>query len=281
MIPMKTLYLDHNVIIDIQNNRKPDVVKSIKTINNNQHQIFFSPAHIEEIAALKFHHGEDAEKIQSLIDLLAKITNSKALLPFKRAGTAQVKKAGIYVSNEHPNVTYARVVANHEINSIAENHQKEKIANGERIERETGITPKETNNIAINKEIDLFKTQLYQIILNNHQVFSKTPHLAKCIPDRAPAYHEINFQYLGEHFPMHEMAIEKIFEFLEARRYFPDKSTQFLSGLHDTTHAIYAAYCDIFVTNDNKLKNKATATYEWLGINTLILKPEELIDYLS
>ena len=278
---MKTLYLDHNVIIDIQNNRKPNVVKSIEGINKDQHQVFFSPAHIEEIAALKFHHGEDDGKIQSLLDLLAKITNSKALLPFKRAGTTQVKKAGIYISNEHPNATYTRVVESYERNLIAENHQKEKIENGESIERKTGIKSKETNSIVIKGEIDLFKPRLHQIILNNHQSLSKIDDLVEYIPTRAPASHEINFRHLGEYFPMHEMTIEKIFEFLEARRYFPDKSTQFLSGLHDTTHAIYAAYCDVFVTNDSKLKMKATAAYDWLEVNTLILKPEELIDYLS
>lgn len=278
---MKTLYFDHNVIIDIQTKRKPAVAKSIDEINDDKYQVFFSPAHIEEIAALKFHHGKDEEKIHELLDFLARITSSKALLPFKRQDTVQVKKTGIYVSNEHPNTTYNRVVASYINNSIAENHQKEKIANGKIFEKETGITSKETNNIEINKEIDIFKPRLHQIILNNYQALSRMDRFLEYLPKRAPACHELNFQHLGEFFMMHEMTIEKMFEFLEVRRYFPDKSTQFLQGLYDTTHAIYAAYCDVFVTNDNKLKKKAVASYEWLGINTIILSPEELIDYLA
>ncbi len=276
---MKTLYFDHNVFIDIQNKRKPAVAEAIEDIDSNQYQIFFSPAHIEEIAALKMHHDQDEDKVNALLDLLNRITNSKALLPYKRRDTIQVKRAGVYVSDENPKTTYDRVISGYSKNHIAENHQKEKIANGENFERKFGVTPRETNSIDIQREIDSFKPSLYQIIIENYG--SLPPIDSECLPAQAPAYHEINFEHLGMFFPLHEMTIEKIFEFLELRRYFPDKSTQFLSGLHDTTHAIYAAYCDVLVTNDKKLKNKTAAAYKWLGINTLVINPNELVNYLA
>jgi hypothetical protein len=276
---MKTLYFDHNVIIDIQSRRKPAVAEAIENINNNQYQILFSPAHIEEIAALKMHHGKGDEKIRALVDLLARITNSRALLPYKRQDTVQEKRSGVYVSNEHPKTTYSRVITSYSNNRIAEDHQKEKIASGEDFERKTGVTSKETNFIDIQREIDTFKPRLHQIIIDNYLML--LPIYPEALPTQAPACNEIDFGHMGMFFHLHEMTVEKIFEFLEARRYFPDKSTQFLSGLHDTTHAIYAAYCDVFVTNDNKLKYKAAATYKWLGINTLIMSPDELVKYLA
>jgi rRNA-processing protein FCF1 len=278
---MEALYFDHNVIIDIQNKRKATVVESIENIDNDNYQIFFSPAHVEEIAALAMHHDEDKETIDDALELLAKITNSKALLPYKKAGIIQTKCIGVYISNEHPKETYKRVVDLYENNHIAENHQKEKIANGDGFEKKTGVSSKKTNNIDIQREIDIFKPMLHQIIVDNYQRLAANEIFHEYLPSRAPRGHEIKFEHLGEYFPLHEMTIEKIFEFLELIRYFPDKSTQFLSGLHDTTHAIYAAYCDVFVTNDKKLKNKAKATYDWLGVNTLILDPYELVDYLA
>lgn len=267
------------MFIDIQNKRKPAVVEAIENIDNNRYQVFFSPAHIEEIAALKMHHNQGDDKVNALLDLLDRITKSKSLLPFKRRDTIQVKLSGIYVSDENPKTTYSRVISEYSRNHIAENHQKEKIANGENFERKFQVTSKETNFIDIQREIDLIKPRLHQIIIEKYQ--SLPPIFSEYLPTQAPTCQEINFEYLGMFFPLHEITIEKIFEFLELRRYFPDKSTQFLSGLHDTTHAIYAAYCDVLVTNDKKLRHKTAAAYKWLGINTLIITPDELIDYLA
>lgn len=276
---MKKLYFDHNVIIDIKDKRKPSVVEKIESMDRDKYQVLFSPAHVEEVAALKMHHGRGDDEINSFLELLARITNSHALLPFKRRNIVQVKNFGVYVSIENPRDTYGRVIAEYGNNSIAETLQKEKIAKGESLEKRTGVTSRETNSIDIQKEIDIFKPRLHGIILENYQ--SAPPIFSEYLPAHAPDCHEIKFDFLGKYFPLHEMTIEKIFEFFEVRRFYPDKSTQFLSGLHDTTHAIYAAYCDVFVTNDNKLKNKATEAYKWLGVNTLVLTPSELEDYLN
>lgn len=277
---MKYIYFDHNVIIDLKNIRNQSIAETVKQLNRSRYQILISPAHIEEVAALKMHHGNDDDVVNSFLNFLAELTNSNCLLPFKINQTLQTKKSGIFLSQEHPQVTYTRVTQNYHRNIIAENHQKEKIANGESFEKENNISSKETNNIDIQNEISMFKPHLHQIIKENYASLKGTE-LKPYISSNIPTCEQINFAFLGEFFPLHEMTIEKIFEFLEARRYFPDKSTQFLSGLHDTTHAIYAAYCDVFVTSDKKLRKKTKATYTWLGINTLILNPSEFIEWLS
>lgn len=266
---MKKLYFDNNIIIDLHNERREELVKCISNLDRSEYQIPFSPAHIEEIAALVMHHGKNQEIANEKLEFLAKITQSTALLPFKRDDTTQVEDNGIYISEENPKITYERVILYYKNNKAAEKHQKEKIENGERLEKELRISSKETNNLEIEKELDIFKPWLHKIILEN----SSHGIALKC--------NEIKFEYLRKFFPLHEMTIEKIFEFLEARRYYPDKSTQFLSGLHDTTHAIYAAYCDVLVTNDNKFHKKAAATFSWLGVSTLILSPDEFIEYLK
>ena len=278
---MKYIYFDHNVIIDLKNKRNPFIAEAVEKLDKKRYQILISPAHIEEVAALKMHHGNSDDTANLFLDFLAKLTNSKCLLPFKRSDTPQVKKYGVFLSEENPIVTYARVIKSYDKNIIAENHQKEKIANGEIFEKENNISSKETNNINIQNEISKFKPNLHQIIINNYMGLKYSGLMDSYISPDIPGCDQINFAFLGKFFPLHEMTMEKIFEFLEVRRYFPDKSTQFLSGLHDTTHAIYASYCDVFVTNDKKLRNKTTAAYTWLGINTLILSPPEFIEWLS
>jgi hypothetical protein len=65
------------------------------------------------------HHSKGEEKINVMLDLLAKITSSKALLPYERRDTVQVKRTGVYVSNEHPKATYQRVIDGYKDNYIA------------------------------------------------------------------------------------------------------------------------------------------------------------------
>ncbi|EFI9568875.1 hypothetical protein LZ617_25125 [Escherichia coli] len=277
---MKTLYFDHNIIIDIHNKRKPVVVDRIKELDRNEFQILFSPAHIEEIAALKMRYNQDDSRVSSYLNLLTELTFSKCLLPYKRTGVNQVKKIGVYISDEDPITTYRRVIKNYDRNCIVEEHQKDKIARGILFEKEAGVSARETNQINIQREFDLFRPRLYQIVMKNY--ISLRPSLGEYLPEIPPSEDEIKkFSLMGEYFPLHEMIVEKLFEFLEVRRFFPDKPKQFFSGVHDTTHVIYAAYCDVFVTHDKKLLNKARETYKWLGVNTLVLTPDEFVKYLE
>lgn len=127
----KIIYIDHNVFIDIQNNRKPKVKSLLTNLDDEKYQIVFSPANIEEIAAIKMHHGQNQEKINDALRLLKKITNSTAILPYKIPWLTQHKHIGVYISKEEPSDTYKRVISYYDNNHFAETHQKQKIANGE------------------------------------------------------------------------------------------------------------------------------------------------------
>jgi hypothetical protein len=278
---MKKLYFDNNIIIDLQNGRRESLIECLKKIDKSEFQILFGPGHIEEIAAIVMHHGNEQEAADVKLDFLANLTDSTVLLPFKRRNLLQIEHDGIFIYKEYPRDTYKRVIAHYDRNQFAENHQKEKIETGEKLEKVFEVSSKEVNNIEISKEIDLFKPRLHAIVSENYNYLVSNGLLIEYLPLSVPKCDELNFSFSRRYFPLHEMIVEKIFEFLEARRYFPDKSNQFLSGLHDTTHAIYAAYCDIFVTNDKNLRNKAAATFSWLGIDTLILSPGEFVDYVT
>ena len=46
---------------------------------------------------------------------------------------------------------------------------------------------------------------------------------------------------------------------------------KFVSAQSDISHVAYASYCDYFITNDERLADKARAIYEYLQIPTEIL----------
>ncbi len=276
---MKKLYFDHNVIIDIQNSRKKSLQDVVNTLNENKYQIVFSPAHIEEIAAIIMHHNQQPEIVNDKLNFLAALTNSVALLPYHRNNLELIEHDGIFVYREHPKDVYDRVIDNYDRNIIVEKHQQEKLSNGENFENVHSVSSKETNNINIVSELDYFKPRLHQMIIDFWRTYDSN--LKEYMPEICPKCADLNFQYAKNYFPIHQMMIEKLLEFLEVRRFFPDSPNQYLSSLHDTTHAIYAGYCDIFVTNDNKLKQKVSAVYQWMGIKTSVLNANEFRDYVA
>jgi phage FluMu protein Com len=277
---MKKIYFDNNIIIDIKNLRNKSLQEKVEKINKKEYQIVFSPAHIEEIAAIVKHYGQDEKNAEDKLSFLAQITDSTVLLPFPRNKLRLIYHDGIFVYKEHPKKTYSRVIDQYKNNEFAEYHQKEKLKHGQDFEREHGISSKETNNIDIIREIDLFKPRLHKIIIDNYYLLLNSE-IGRLLPSSCPRCDDLNFSYTKNYFTIHEAIMEKLLEFLEVRRFFPDDPKNSINSLHDTTHAIYGAYCDIFVTNDKKLKQKTSAAYQWLGINTKIFNSNEFIQYLS
>lgn len=53
----------------------------------------------------------------------------------------------------------------------------------------------------------------------------------------------------------------------------------FKNTTEDAFHAAFASTCNFYVTNDNRSYNKTKLIYEKLGINTMVLKPSEFLEY--
>ena len=51
-----------------------------------------------------------------------------------------------------------------------------------------------------------------------------------------------------------------------------------VSRLYDVSHAYNAQLCDYFVTNDKRLRYKTEAVYRFLGVNTLVITPNEFVN---
>ncbi len=53
----------------------------------------------------------------------------------------------------------------------------------------------------------------------------------------------------------------------------------FRNTTEDAFHAAFATTCNFYIINDKKSYKKVKQVYEKLGINTLVLKPDEFVDY--
>lgn len=73
-----------------------------------------------------------------------------------------------------------------------------------------------------------------------------------------------------------KLSIEFLQNVLSSCGYNRDKDERKVkSGIYDTEHAINAAYCDYFVTEDEKLAKRLNAIYYFLGLKTVCLSFEE------
>ena len=53
------------------------------------------------------------------------------------------------------------------------------------------------------------------------------------------------------------------------------------SGVYDTEHSIYATYCNFFITEDRRLRNRLNAIYYYLGLETRCFSFQEWCDMLK
>lgn len=74
-----------------------------------------------------------------------------------------------------------------------------------------------------------------------------------------------------------EFTIEFLNNVLTACGYCKDKDERKTnSGIYDVEHAIYATYCDFFVTDDKRLAKRMNAIYYFLGLKTKCISFDEM-----
>lgn len=276
---MKYIYLDNNIIIDLENKRNQEVADAVEALKKDGCRIVFSPAHLEEIANTVKHHGRSMESADEKVAFLKELTASYCFLPYPRGNLILVRNNGINTYRENPADTYTRVISMHHRNIIAEDHQKDKLIKGEEVEASGKIRKREVNNSDAQEILEKYRISLNKIVRINHVEMKRHPIFGEFVPKQRISASMLRFAYIRSYFPIFEMVIEKLMEHLEIQRYFPDESGKYVASLHDTSHAIYAAYADAFVTNDANFARKVKAVYKWLGVEAIVMTRKEFLEF--
>lgn len=266
-------------MIDLKNKRNQGVIDVVDRLKKGGHRIVFSPAHLEEISNTVKHHGQSGESANEKVLFLKELTESFCFLPYPRENLVSVRNNGINTYKENPMDTYERVFSMHDRNIIPEKHQKEKLLNGEKVEDSGIINKVEANNSDIQVTLEEYRKYLKKIVRINHARMKRDSDLGRFVPRQMITASMLRFGFIRSYFPIFEMVVEKLMEHLESQRYFPDKSEKFVASLHDTSHAIYAAYSDVFVTNDANFARKVKAVYQWLGVETKVMTRKEFLEF--
>lgn len=266
---MKLVYIDFNIFVDLENGKLAKFFQKTKELGL---QLVFSPAHVEEIFNNKLHYGKNDDFIKQKLEFLSTITDNFCLLPYPQYHLSLIQNIGVFLYKENPKETYKRVAKNNgEDNLQAENNQKENLGKAKNNNFNTIHTEEHILELLIEYELEL------KDILNEYSkvYYSHEKWLRPYLPQKT--INEIHFNLLKNFFPIYELFMEKSFNFLENKAFHQEKLRNYISALHDVTHAIYASYCLYFITNDKKLYNKSKAIYEWINCPCKVMSYEEFI----
>jgi len=284
---MKFIYLDHGVIVEWLKGAHVATGAVSKILDSNLQPVY-SPAHIEELAVPVQRSGLSERVVFEEMRKLSLLTKNIEILPNSRRGLRKIHSEGefgAFICIENPKKCYERVIKNYEqLNDLAEGGQQSfsSTANQDADGRVPG-----TVNLRDPQEILHADTAKQKILSEYHSIF----HVGRLYAQRVTGFSKRSsfvevsdpagcIALLKGNHDATQAMIESVIKFLIRERYYPDPVKKYRSEMHDISHAVYASYFDFYVIDDVKSRKKCIAAYEFLGINTKVLSPAEIIQGL-
>lgn len=221
---MKAIYLDTQIVIDHLNGL--DVVETVAELRKRGFVFVYSPAHVEEIA--KAHHAHQKGNLDQRVSHLAELTGELAILPHE-TGPAVMRKEAITKCLGRVQDDDGR-----EMTEIAVAFERRRIAS-HKAKFYDPLSKKNKNEISKCLPTEIF---------SNVDVWNFLESIAI----------SKNFRIRIENFSRRRDTFETLFDVLNIFGYRAEHNVKRVENrVHDVSHAIYASYAAIFVTDDGKL----------------------------
>lgn len=236
---MTTYYLDNNVLVDIEQG----IISISDFLSLQNSKYFFSPSHIDELI-----EGERISKlsIDNRLALIEHLASNNYIMPgYPNPELCARSPLQVYQDVKTPQATFIRQLINQSAsNFILDRDEFLKIVRLRKIE---------VNNIPSQ-----------EIIIKLNEILSKYMNIS--IPELLFRSEAIGSAVFGT-----------LFNLLDLACYHRDRQTDHsnIARLHDASHAYYAQLCNIFVSQDKKMRYKTKAVYSYLGIDTQVLSFQE------
>ncbi|TCP97785.1 hypothetical protein EDC44_101169 [Cricetibacter osteomyelitidis] len=316
---MKKVYFDYQFIIDSFDERKYGF--NLESVNKQQYQIVYSPAHIEEIA-----RGGRSNKldINDYLSRLSKLTGDTEII-FGDSETYNViefisdRRDSAFFARENPSLCYKRVVKYIHKNDLSEEGQTQVFKRaskvyenlkGKKLEKKkiaihtldmkSKLREYDVYQILINKIVDTYLTGLainmmlcddinVNILPNSYfqEILANWLRILSFLRVNIYEYicnlmrEENIYPYIRNNHHLIENIIDNTMKVLLEIGFYSESKNKVVSNLHDTTHCIYASYCDYFITRDKRLYEKIKVIYEFLSIPTEIIYADPKTDNLQ
>jgi hypothetical protein len=264
------VYLDSNILISICDGRASELRKHIeRTVARGTHSYPFSADHVAEITST-VDNAQDAARLQFLEQLSQSVYFANSVTEFG-------------FRTESPKVVHAT------LNEVAIFPQINKLigsllSHTQQLEarKAFGLDPNHLNNLdgeaAVRAIDDAMRrhaasgypsapSSLFQLL-----EFSGA-HVATSFADQWRRFGQSEAQALRS------FEVITLFSMLDFFGYWPDDKGTYNKGSRfpDSQHTFNASYFDILVSNDKRLRNRARAVYDILGIKTKVMSADAFL----
>lgn len=288
IIMNKSCYLDYNVFLDMEYRNKNSSDPKVQLHNEkaglllkkfeelkNVYSFCFSPAHGEEVAKFLVNKSIDFDlRLNSTLNkilLFNKLCDGNSILPSEHIG--------LYFHKEYFIDNLCRCLFNNggmNATKLLEEFD-EIVFLFFLVKWQYELKSKENNYYIDNYNIngltidELFNSNNMKFVDEYYDlVYSKdTPGRYSNFKNRFNSLKQGNYRKV-------ERCIEKLLKSLNFVGYYRDKNYM-TSITHDISHAHYATKCNIFITNDKRLRKKVEMIYNYIGCPTAIKNCEEFL----
>ena len=245
------IYLDNNIFIYLENGSL--TLSDIENIVDGKIEaIFYSPSHIEETLEIKGSSEEEKQnRITKRLETIKSITKSNYLYQDLRNNVFKKLENPKTVLSTITEVSFAQNAIKGMLNLISEEQK-----------------------VQIRDQLKLDTSRL-----NNYKPEDVIEHLNRKIPSLGPDFSflgliELGISYHpdGESFGLSNR-IAAIFELLDMFGYWKDKYTEKsnYARLWDSSHTFFASFCDYFISDDKRTRNKAKVVYNIYDLRTRVI----------
>jgi hypothetical protein len=244
------VYLDNNILIDIeQNNISKETI--INNIDVNINRFFYSSAHLQEAHEIKGSPQEIKNRLGKRFETISQVTNNNYLYH-------ELKTQIVHKQIEKPSIVYQTITD---------------------IEFGQSAMKSMVNNVSEEQKV-IFRNQLNLDItkLNNYN----PAEVIEQINEKKDAFGGFSLLGLIDHaiaqfpnnqdFGLHNK-FAGVFEVLDLVGYWKDKYNEKsnYARLWDSNHAYYASFCDYFISDDKRTRNKANVVFHIFDIKTKVV----------
>jgi len=243
-------YIDNNIFIEIEqkNISKENLVSNI---DPNINKVFYSAAHLQEAHEIKGSPQEIKLRLQNRFETISSVTNNNYLfheLKTKIVHRIIEKPAVVYQTITE--VSFGQSVMKGMVNNISE-EQKKVFRNGLDLE----IT--KLNNYSPTEVIEQINAK--KSAFGGYSLLGLIDHAITLFPN-------------NEDFGLHNK-FAGVFELLDLVGYWKDKYNEKsnYARLWDSNHAYFASFCDYFISDDKRTRNKANVAFQIFNVKTKVI----------
>lgn len=244
---MKTAYLDNNIIIEIEQGNY-SIAALIKNIDTEITKFFYSAAHMQEAHEIKGSVKEITERLEKRFRTISEITNNNYLFH-------ELKTKIVHKQIEKPEIVYQTIT---EVNfgqtamksmvNINDETQKAVIRN------QLNFDIRKLNNYSPEEVVEQINEK--KEVFGGYSVIGLIEHAITLFPN-------------NDDFGLHNK-YGGVFEILDLVGYWKDKYSEKsnYARLWDSNHAYFSSFCDYFISDDKRTRNKANVTFHIFNANT-------------